>query len=661
MSFGAIVYASLAQLSVRGQANQQIESRSVGTLDIFSSAMWTHPTFAGTMVRMTDETTEIYYSEAGNRMQNATFMPPRSIDVLYNMYIVIDIPGLVEEAQFTTRDENGNVSTSRMEVINDAGFKGIGFATIVANGSITADLQSTTPASGDAAASKAEFENMSWWYTQYWMQDSAGNVFTTADGNKFVGSNGNEAIPADGPASIIELMPNYELTGDIAELKNVARYFCARKSGSIARYHNAVGQALIDSVEMSVGGTPLAKLPGTWLYVYEELHGEIGRTLYEMVGNDPDVNVLEREGKTQPEDDSVIFLESQSQMHRRLYVPVPFWWCGGKLDRALKLIGMQLHRMEFKCSMHDLGKVIYRPDGDLFHLELARSGTTASGLPIPISKKYEGNLKYPVRNYATGNDGNKNYVGGDTSSATRIMARAGETMQATRQDANIKAVRSGGAIQRMGASTANVSLNSNIGQAKMTVDFHGLFLNNTKRQEYLNLEDQTLFSQLQTQSETLASSRANKTTQLNFQNAVYEIVVTAQNKKEKTLDGWGLGGSSPNNVGQRGEMIETLDFSLAATPRTHPNLEGTFYREVTQFQSAEKTSSKKGIYYYPLYEKKELNNIRLVSGYINCSKVDDLKIRMKPTSDGVNSQVEMFAQSYNLLHIKSGMVGKMFQ
>ena len=658
MSFGAIVYASLAQLSVRGQANQQIESRSVGTLDIFSSAMWTHPTFAGTMVRMTDETTEIYYSEAGNRMQNATFMPPRSIDVLYNMYIVIDIPGLVEEAQFTVRDQDGNTSTSTMEVLNAAGFKGIGFPTKVEGGSITADLQSATPASGDAAASKAEYENLSWWYTRYWMEDSNKDVFITSDGSTFTDKDGNGGTPADGAATIIELMPDYDLTGDITDLKTVARYFCTRQNGDIARYQNAVGQALIDSVEMSVGGTPLAKLPGTWLYVHEELHGQIGRTLYEMVGNDPEANILERQGKSKPEDDSVTFLESQSQMHRRLYVPVPFWWCGGKLDRALKLIGMQLHRMEFKCSMHDLGKVIYRPSGDLFHLSLAKM---EGGAVVPIAKSYENLSSRKVSNYAADSSGDINKGTTMAVGATRIMARAGETMQATRQDANMRAVRSGGAVKRMSASTTNVSLNSNIGQAKMTVDFHGLFLNNTKRQEYLNLEDQTLFSQLQTQSETLADSRANKTTQLNFQNAVYEIVITAQNEDEKKLDGWGLGGSNPNNVGQRGEMIETLDFSLAATPRTHPNLEGTFYREVTQFQSAEKTSSKKGIYFYPLYEKKELNNIRLVSGYINCSKVDDLKIRMKPTSDGVKSQVEMFARSYNLLHIKNGMVGKMFQ
>ena len=99
---------------------------------------------------------------------------------------------------------------------------------------------------------------------------------------------------------MIEMMPDwtaYGLSGDgddgILKTRKCARHFCTRKDGSIARYVNAVGQALVDSVEMSVGGTPLAKLPGTWLYVHEELHGHIGRTLYEMVGNEPNANVLE--------------------------------------------------------------------------------------------------------------------------------------------------------------------------------------------------------------------------------------------------------------------------------------------------------------------------------------------------------------------------------
>ncbi len=664
MSFGQIVYASLAQMAVTGQANTQINDRSVGTLDIFSSAFWTHPTFANTMCRLTDDTTEIYYSPEGNRQQNAKFQPPRSLDVLYNMFIVIDLPGLVEEIHPVYTHQDGTANTQKMEVLNYNGFSGIGTSVnITANTSLSASLEA---AGANDARLKAEFENLSWGHTRYWVQLSDGSAGYTSDGESYtdIGGKTQPSWPA-GTAKRIELTPFYgnnnvfEGASDV--LNSSARYFATRADGSIARYKNAVGQALIESVEMTVGGTQLAKLTGTWLYVHEELHGMVGRTLYEMVGNEPDADVLARDEYKSPQQDSLCRLEAQSQIHRRLYVPIPFWFTGGKMDRALKLIGMQLHRMEFNCRMNDLGKVIYRPSGAVCHLPLVTESdgvwkpTGAFGLAYPSTFT-------PVENWTHSTADNAYKSAGNPS--TYVMARYGETMNATLNEANMKAVRGGGAVSRMGTGAKdNLGLNTNQGQAKFTIDFHGLFLNNKTRTAYLNLEEQTLFSQLQTQSDQLASSYMTKRTNLTFQNAVYEIVIAAKNANEKEKDGWGLGGTDRDNLGCRHDMIDSLDFRLAATPRTQPGLEGAFYRHVTQFQAADKTSDKKGIYFYPLYEKKELNNIRLVSSYINCSKVDDLKLTMKPTNhaSAKNAEVEIFAQSYNLMHVKNGMVGKLFQ
>ena len=49
------IYASLAQISVQGQANAELAKHESGKLDIFTSAFYTHKTFACGFIRHEDQ------------------------------------------------------------------------------------------------------------------------------------------------------------------------------------------------------------------------------------------------------------------------------------------------------------------------------------------------------------------------------------------------------------------------------------------------------------------------------------------------------------------------------------------------------------------------------------------------------------------------------
>ena len=119
-------------------------------------------------------------------------------------------------------------------------------------------------------------------------------------------------------------------------------------------------------------------------------------------------------------------------------------------------------------------------------------------------------------------------------------------------------------------------------------------------------------------------------------------------------------------TGERDDALRSLEFSLSSTPRTLTNLEAQYYRLVYPFMFAETVSPLKGIYYYPLKTREFLNGTRCVNGYINASKIDDLRVRYNVNDAAYSatmnsSETRFYARAWNLLSIKNSMAGKLFQ
>ena len=104
-----------------------------------------------------------------------------------------------------------------------------------------------------------------------------------------------------------------------------------------------VGNFLIKSVSVDIGGQTIDKHYGTWLSIWGSLTTPSGQqTGYNrMVGTDTDLNALVVNGTT-PE--------------TTLYVPLQFWFCRNP-GLALPLIALQYHEVRFQIQFESLANL----------------------------------------------------------------------------------------------------------------------------------------------------------------------------------------------------------------------------------------------------------------------------------------------------------------
>ena len=697
-------------------------------LDVFSSAFWTHPAYAHSVIRNCDEELAFTAKAAGVHI----FQPPRSMDVVYNMFAVVDLPGLVNIATVDGVDYEVISHPSKNRRYSFEARTEFNTEITLSDGS-TLQLPVIKPTSAlrqliDNAVNADHLVRVR--ITS--LNDSAfiGQTSTLYEFNLGKSTNNYIALPAKGlsvgdpepPAynfatstgegmyecitvGVVEEV-EYDITDYNTETKT--RYDVEGSSfvyGNQPHYVDAVGQWLIQDVEMTIGGARVGLLNSLYMYIHEELFGRPGRRQEDMIGKvaayepeaqrepDFDVNNNERDGapfnlntvvsNANPfpltSDAGRDELETKSMTARRLYVQLPFWWTGGKMERALKTIALQLHKIEFKIQTRKLEDCI------------AYGGSNLSGNQLPSAGKvYE--LTGPLSHAVNPLDGGVTSTttsgqNGLTTDVTRLNAvvntyvRRNEHIAPSNNAHLIGPVRraAGGEdvilLTRHGVSSKSDEESSGQIRAYLQVDFCGIFLNQDTRDVYLKLDEKTLFSQVlgtDTRGTSLDDSKAGQQTEtLNFSNAVYDIMVGVRSlgAASEYGDTFGLRGTSlDKGLGIRDDALKTLSFDISSTPRTIAHLSAEYYRHVTQFQAAKVMSPLKGLYYYNVQLFDELNGTRTVNSYINASKIDDLRCRYEVNNDSysdktlLSKQVEMhfFAHVYNTLQIRNGMAGAMF-
>lgn len=108
---------------------------------------------------------------------------------------------------------------------------------------------------------------------------------------------------------------------------------CTGLDGPWCHWVNAIGQFLIKRACVVVGGQLIDTLYNDFLYMWEELTGQPGKRLTEMIGK--------RYTRAQ--------LVADSMQNRRLYVPLP-WWFTYTSGQALSLVSLQFHGVQiFVC------------------------------------------------------------------------------------------------------------------------------------------------------------------------------------------------------------------------------------------------------------------------------------------------------------------------
>jgi len=111
---------------------------------------------------------------------------------------------------------------------------------------------------------------------------------------------------------------------------------------------NAIGQFLVKKACLVIGGTPVDNLFNDFLFMWEELSGQPGKRLTEMIGK--------RYTRAQ--------LVQDSKKDRRLYVPL-YWWFTYTSGNALSLVSLQFHAVSVFMCFEELRRCVQVSDCDV--------------------------------------------------------------------------------------------------------------------------------------------------------------------------------------------------------------------------------------------------------------------------------------------------------
>lgn len=120
---------------------------------------------------------------------------------------------------------------------------------------------------------------------------------------------------------------------------------CTGLARPYAYWTNAIGQFLVKKACLAIGGQAVDTLYNDYLYMWEELSGQPGKRLTEMIGKRF----------------TVAQLVADSKNDRRLYVPLP-WWFTMISGNAFPLVSLQFANMTVHVCFETLARSIQVSD-----------------------------------------------------------------------------------------------------------------------------------------------------------------------------------------------------------------------------------------------------------------------------------------------------------
>ncbi len=109
-------------------------------------------------------------------------------------------------------------------------------------------------------------------------------------------------------------------------------------------YKDRVGQMLVDKCSINIGNQCIDEVTSDYLFMWDCLSGQAGKSLDEMIGCDGDCK--------NPKGDL------KDKFAKRLYVPIPVWFNsaipGGVTGNALQLISLQFHAVSVNLNIKSI-------------------------------------------------------------------------------------------------------------------------------------------------------------------------------------------------------------------------------------------------------------------------------------------------------------------
>jgi len=223
----------------------------------------------------------------------------RNGDLIYYMYVVVDLPGITA---CDTEKENcaGITPGNQFPVFMD---------------------QSCAPCAKNDEAAMADY-----------IEDGFTEASSGEKQNKLRAAKDRWLRDKYGAGASLECCDDVEDCPD---------NLCPELDKCWAHWTNDIGQFLIRRASVVIGGSTVDSLFNDFLFMWEELTGKSGRRLTEMVGK--------RYTRTQ--------LICDSRQRRVLYVPLPFWFTQHS-GQALALASLQFHGVQVHVEFERLERCI---------------------------------------------------------------------------------------------------------------------------------------------------------------------------------------------------------------------------------------------------------------------------------------------------------------
>lgn len=154
--------------------------------------------------------------------------------------------------------------------------------------------------------------------------------------------------PNFGRSPIVTITRNGDLITNIYVMVRLQGVTPSAELGSKFAYVRQVGNAMIDYVEVEIGGSRIDRQFGTWLNIWYELarspHKQ-ERGYAKMVGDVPELTAY----------------NSKHKPDYLLYIPLKFWF-NRHVGLALPLIALQYHEVRLNFKFHDVPRLIVAND-----------------------------------------------------------------------------------------------------------------------------------------------------------------------------------------------------------------------------------------------------------------------------------------------------------
>ena len=297
--------------------------------------------------------------------------------------------------------------------------------------------------------------------------------------------------PLDGSADFCQkVTTKFARNGDLAHkmILEVDVPAISSVAGTTISYVNSLGHALIDYIEIRIGGQVIDKQYGEWMEIWNQLTMTEGQTLAYQ-------DMLSRYS-------SFTTLNTATTV----YIPLQFWFCRN-IGLALPLVALQYHDVEVSIKFNPLSKV--HTFGPFNYYTASQSGTTITKTSGPDFTSSD----YDAGKVAYWSDGNTSTLAPPIGGTSNEIG-AVESQTISEQEMYI-------------GTNDTISSNISISDARLYVDY--IFLDTYERKKFAQMKHRYLFEQVQyNEAESFSASISSKKFSLDFNHPVKAIYWVSQ-------------------------------------------------------------------------------------------------------------------------------------